>query len=241
MLNIDLLGRKKMIKIFSVLSLLTLTCGVAQADQIIFSQYDGKVTWRNTYVEVDNAKDWFKPIKGVTFHEARNMKSKPATEGSPAIVARAATAEVSWVSPTITRTFVVGSNDKSISEQIYSKSSSSATFYDKLTKNLSNNPATPNAWTNGFAAGVVYFSEEVDITDPSASASDTANGYSGKTMASYSTTAEVEYVAATEAVAAVDAVAAEPKREEDIAPARLIVQTPWDSDVKEFIKNYMGS
>ena len=44
-----------------------------------------------------------------------------------------------------------------------------------------------------------------------------------------------------QAQAAVDAVAAEPKREEDICPARLIVQTPWDADVKEFIKGYMGS
>ena len=224
-----------------MLCTLLMTCGVAQADQIIFSQYDGKVTWRNTYVEVDNAKDWFKPIKGVTFHEARNMKSKPATAGSPAIVARAATAEVPWVSDTVTRTFSFSTNNARIDKQIYSKSSSSATFYDKLTKNLSNNPATPSAWTNGFAAGVVYFSEEVDITDSSASASDTANGFVGKTMASYATTAGTAYAAATEAHAAVDAVAAEPKREEDIAPARLIVQTPWDANVKEFIKDYMGS
>ena len=157
-----------------VLCTLLMTCGVAQADQIIFSQYDGKVTWRNTYVEVDNAKDWFKPIKGVTFHEARNMKSKPAIAGSPAIAARAATAEVTWVSPTITRTFVVGDNDKSISEQIYSKSSSSVSFHDKLNLNVSNNPAVDSSlYQTNHPAGVIYIENEIDITDPNASASDT--------------------------------------------------------------------
>ena len=227
-----------------VLSTLLMTCGVAQADQIIFSQYDGKVTWRNTYVEVDNAKDWFKPIKGVTFHEARNMKSKPATAGSPAIVARAATAEVPWVSDTIIREFSYSANNAKIDKQIYSKSSSSASFYDKLNLNVYNNPAVdPSLYQKDEPAGVVYTTHEIDITDPNASASDTIAFWSpaGSVMLSKTTTAGTAYAAATEAQAAVDAVAAEPKREEDKCPARLIVQTPWDADVKEFIKGYMGS
>ena len=227
-----------------MLCTLLMTCGVAQADQIIFSQYDGKVTWRNTYVEVDNAKDWFKPIKGITFHEARNVKGKPATAGSPAIVARAATAEVPLVSDTVTRTFSYSTNNARIDKQIYSKSSSSVSFHDKLNLNVSNNPAVDSSlYQTNHPAGVIYIENEIDITDPNASASDTIAFWpsTGSVMLSYATTAGTAYVAATEAQAAVGAVAAEPKREEDICPARLIVQTPWDADVKEFIKDYMGS
>jgi hypothetical protein len=222
-----------------VLGTLLMTCGVAQADQIIFSQYDGKVTWRNTYVEVDNAKDWFKPIKGVTFHEARNMKSKPAIAGSPAIAARAATAEVPWTTDKITRTYLVGNLNQAISEQIYYRSSSSATFYDKLTINTYNNNTNYSSY--GVPAGTLSFSQAYDITNTSASGSDVVVNYVGKPMNTYHTTAGTAYAAATEAQAAVDAIAAEPKREEDICPARLIVRIPWDTDVKEFIKDYMGS
>jgi hypothetical protein len=222
-----------------VLSTLLMTCGVAQAEQIIFSQYDGKVTWRNTYVEVDNAKDWFKPIKGVTFTEARNMKSKPATAGSPAIAASPAISEVPWTTDKITRTFLVGNLNQAISEQIYYKASSSSTFYDKLTINTYNNNTNYSSY--GVPAGTLSFSQAYNITDASASASNVVVNFSGKPMNTYHTTDGTAYAPATEARAAVDAIAAEPERIEDIAPARLIVQTPWDADVKEFIKDYMGS
>jgi len=212
---------------FKVLSVMLLTTGVAQADEIIFSQYDGKVTWRNTYVEVGNAKDWFKPIKGVTFHEARNMKSKPATAGSPA------TAEVPWATDKIIRTYLVGNLNQAISEQIYYKTSSSSTFYNKLTINTYNNNTSYSSY--GVPAGTLHFSQNYDITDTSASASDVVVNYTGKPMNTYHTTAGTAYAPAT------DEIEATPARDEDIAPARLIVQTPWDSDVKEFIINYMGS
>jgi len=73
-----------------------LASSFVNAEQLIFSQYDGVNTWHNVYVEVNSAKDYVRP--GVAYTPASNGKSRPATTG---------TAEVQWSSNSITRTTVV--------------------------------------------------------------------------------------------------------------------------------------
>ena len=76
-----------------------LVSSFVNAEQLIFSQYDGVNTWHNVYIEVNSAKDYVRP--GVAYIPASNGKSRPATTG---------TAEVQWVSQTVTRTYGVVGN-----------------------------------------------------------------------------------------------------------------------------------
>lgn len=197
---------------------------IASAEHILFSQYDGKSTWSNTYVDVDIVRDhiW----RGGIFFDAVGRSSRPATPAVPG------TPEIPWSSDTITRLFIVGATNSAISEQIYSKSSASATFYDKLTKNLYNNTNTDSA--TGVPSGGLIFVEEVDITDPNASVSDSAHGYLGKVMQSYSTAAGTSYSPEVAGTAAI------PARDRDDRPAHLLVKVPKDADVPTFIEAFMS-
>ena len=272
-----------------------LTAGAAQADNqtdhIIFSQKVlNQATWKNIYFNVPNAKDCVrqggfffdatkgvkrkgvsarpaiegvKGVKGITA-----VKGSPAIEGMPAVMGQDAvepTPEVPWKTPTISRTYLVGVSNQAISEQIFYKSSSSATFYDRLTINTYNNDTSYSSY--GVPAGTLSYTENFTIYHPKAleSASDVVIGHTGKPMNTKLTTsgtayapatdgspevlyvpevkpqAEVKAVVGVKAVAevlAVPAIEAVKEKDNDKRPARVIVPVPSNAIITEFIKAY---
>ena len=67
--------------------ILLLVSSFVNAEQLIFSQYDGVNTWHNVYVEVNSAKDYVRP--GVAYTPASNGKSTnrvSAVSYSPAYI-----------------------------------------------------------------------------------------------------------------------------------------------------------
>lgn len=195
------------------------------AEHILFSQkVGGEATWRNTYVDVAVARDhiW----RGGIFFDAQGGSSRPATPAVPG------TPEVQWSSGTIKRTYSIGITEQAISEQIYSKSSASATFYDKLTVNTYNNTNTYSSY--GVPDGDIDFQENVDITDPNASASDAAYANPGEAVVSFTTTTGTNYAPA------VAGTPAKPARDRDFHPAYLLVKVPSDADIPTFVEAFMN-
>jgi len=188
--------------------ILLLVSSFVNAEQLIFSQYDGVNTWNNVYIEVNSAKDYVRP--GVAYIPASNGKSQPATTG---------TSEVQWSSNSITRTYSSNCNCTTM-QQTYYKSSSSATFLDRVTNKY---------WTGitfssyGVPAGTLAYSTFGSVTDPTASQAQVG-------MTSKVSVKEIDYVAG---------IAGTEAQHEDNHPARSIISVPTGIDMELFIKEFM--
>ena len=192
--------------------ILLLVSSFANAEQLIFSQYDGVNTWHNVYIEVNSAKDYVRP--GVAYIPASNGKSQPATAG---------TSEVQWVSQTVTRTYGVIGNTLQVK---YYKSNSSATFLDRKDRNLYAGTSVSSDGTiaGAFMYGPISGGNEV-VTDPTESQSH----YNDTSAVS---TKGIDYVAGTAGTEA---------QHEDNHPARSIISVPTGIDMELFIKEFMES
>ena len=185
-----------------------LASSFVNAEQLIFSQYDGVNTWHNVYIEVNSAKDYVRP--GVAYIPASNGKSQPATTG---------TSEVQWSSNSITRTYSSNCNCTTM-QQTYYKSSSSATFLDRVT-NKYYSGITFSSY--GVPAGALQHSTFGSVTDPTASQAQVG-------MTSKVSVKEIDYVAG---------IAGTEAQHEDNHPARSIISVPTGIDMELFIKEFM--
>ena len=201
----------KILKRIFATCIFLLASSFANAEQLIFSQYDGVNTWHNVYIEVNSAKDYVRP--GVAYTPASNGKSRPATTG---------TAEVQWSSNSITRTYSSNCNCTTM-QQTYYKSSSSATFLDRVT-NKYYSGITFSSY--GVPAGALQHSTFGSVTDPTASQAQVG-------MTSKVSVKEIDYVAGVEATAGTEA------QHEDDHPARSIISVPTGIDMELFIKEFM--
>ena len=188
--------------------ILLLVSSFVNAEQLIFSQYDGVNTWNNVYIEVNSAKDYVRP--GVAYIPASNGTSQPATTGTP---------EVQWSSNSITRTYSSNCNCTTM-QQTYYKSSSSATFLDRVT-NKYYSGITFSSY--GVPAGTLQHSTFGSVTDPTASQAQVG-------MTSKVSVKEIDYVAG---------IAGTEAQHEDNHPARSIISVPTGIDMELFIKEFM--
>ena len=66
---------------FSILMIGLLGARSVQADQVVFSQFDGKNTWTNVYVNVPDARAYATRGSGVAYVAGTNGKKQIATSG----------------------------------------------------------------------------------------------------------------------------------------------------------------
>jgi len=122
----------------SVLAFLIFT-GVAQADQVIFSQYDGVNTWNNVYVEIDNARAFAKLYadEGVGFVEAQGMSESGGQAEVSSMVVNSITRELHFSGwhYTSCSCFIRLATVK----ETYYKSSPSSTYLDRYSRQKINN------------------------------------------------------------------------------------------------------
>lgn len=195
-------------------------CSVANADYIQFSQYDGKKTWNNFRVDVEDAFS-YKQTGSVYFRgiDRGAMAGTPSTE------------EVFWVSGEITRTFPIctmtscGSTDNATLQVRFYKASPDSTYYDLADRYIYSGVEV-NAETGEIAGPlVVTAGKRMPVSDPEMSDGDT-----------FQTSVVIkegqDYAPAT---------AGTPSRDAEATETHLVVPVPTDAVMADFIYDYLNA
>ena len=184
----------------------------ADSEYIKFSQFDGRNTFNNFRVEVEDALFYKQP--GSIYVEGRNRSPRAGTPS---------TDEVFWTSGRVSYTFPSSSGDNTL-YQVYYHSSPNSTFLDRRDTYLYSGDGVDLETGKPLGSLMVVVGENSVVSDPTESEDDTL------------ATSEIR----TSGTKATPATSGTPGRDRDRRPTHLIVPVPTDAVMADFIYEFMN-
>ena len=186
---------------------------VATADYIQFSQYDGRSTFNNFRVDVDDAFSYKQ--QGAIYFRGTD---RGAMAGTPP------TNKVSWVSGEIIRTFPSGANTDTLQVRFY-KASPDSTHYDLADRYIYSGVDVDAETGVPYGEYLYTMGKRMPVSDPEMSDGDTD-------QTSVVIGAGRDFAPAT---------AGTPSRDAEDTERHLVVPVPTDAVMADFIYDYLNA